>query len=88
MVAGTDRRAFEARQILKKFGIDINDAANGVFLPANPKSINPSGAAIHSSLHNSLYHEKVEKALRLARTREDAIEVLETLCNNLLSVGL
>lgn len=33
IVAGNSPKASEARAIMQKFGIDINDASNGVFLP-------------------------------------------------------
>ena len=41
-------RADLARKILKKFKIDINDASNGVFLPANKTTVNINGEAVHS----------------------------------------
>ncbi|HWK05711.1 MAG TPA: AHH domain-containing protein [Puia sp.] len=49
IVEGTDRRAANARQILQREGIDINDAANGVFLDAS----------YHQSLHTDAYRDKV-----------------------------
>ena len=33
IVAGSSPKAAEARAILQRYGIDINDSANGVFLP-------------------------------------------------------
>jgi len=43
IVAGLLPHAEDARQMLVEFDIDINTAENGVFLPANLKSSNPSG---------------------------------------------
>lgn len=46
IVAGSAAAAAApARAALQRFDVNINDAANGVFLPANRNSLNPSGAA-------------------------------------------
>lgn len=37
--------------MLARFGIDINDAENGVFLPMNRAAPKPAGVAVHSTLH-------------------------------------
>ncbi len=50
--AGTGARvwaASPARQVLEFFGIGINDAANGVFLPGNLAAENATGAAVPST---------------------------------------
>jgi hypothetical protein len=47
MVAFKDERASAARAILKKFGIGINDAENGVFLPASKEEAKLVGSAAH-----------------------------------------
>ena len=44
IVAGGAAAAAQARAVLQRFGIGINDAANGVFLPATRASANPLGA--------------------------------------------
>ena len=66
IVAGSDPRAQEARDILSNEGIDINDADNGVFLPKNKNVENTGGATIHSTIHTNDYYEKVIETLRNA----------------------
>jgi RHS repeat-associated protein len=66
IVAGNDPRAAEARSILKREGIDINEAVNGVFLPKNSKYEDPP-AATHSTLHTNLYYETINSRLREAQ---------------------
>ena len=48
MIAHGDDRADFARGILEKFKINVDDAWNGVFLPATSKSPNPKGSIVHS----------------------------------------
>jgi hypothetical protein len=84
IVAWDDDRAKMARGILKKFKIDIDDAANGVFLPATTKSVNPKGAMVHSTLHTDDYYRKVNRALLSAKNRRDAIKKLEEIRESLL----
>ncbi len=62
IVAGNDRRAAQARAILAREGIDINDADNGVFLPANTHVPNPPQMT-HSTLNTKNYHEEVNRRL-------------------------
>jgi len=76
IVAGGDRRAEVARDILKGFKIGINDATNGVFLPADKATLVINGETIHASLHTKDYFEAVEKALQKATTREQAVDIL------------
>jgi hypothetical protein len=49
IVAGNDPRAAEARDVLEKFKININDPNNGVFLPHFKDSSAPG--AYHPKLH-------------------------------------
>jgi hypothetical protein len=42
---------------LTQYGIDVNIAENGVFLPRNLGSANPLGAAVHSTLHTGGYYD-------------------------------
>ena len=78
IVAGTDVRAAEARQILKREGIDINEAVNGVFLPSSSKYAVPP-QAIHSKVHTDAYYEKVNTRLRDAKPG--------TVANELRAIG-
>jgi hypothetical protein len=76
IAAGADPRADIARGVLQKFGIGINDALNGVFLPANRATQVIAGETIHSTLHTDAYYEAVDKALQKATTREEATGIL------------
>mgnify|MGYP000356006659 CR=1 FL=1 len=69
IVAGRAERAAPARAVLDRFGIGINDAANGAFLR--------SGA--HNGLHTNAYYETVNSALSQATTRQEALQVLDAL---------
>jgi len=62
--------------ILQKFRININDPANGVFLPGNLATQNINGEAVHSKLHTDKYVTAVNVALKNATTREEAIDIL------------
>ena len=82
IVAGTSKKSEEARKILNKFGIGINNEANGVFLTLE-KGVTSS--AYHPSLHTYEYYEKVNRSLRYATSREDAIEILRDIAEQLLA---
>jgi len=56
IVAKAAKAAKPARDILAKFGININDKANGVFL----------STAFHQSMHTNAYYEAVNAALQAA----------------------
>ncbi|MBK9264744.1 MAG: AHH domain-containing protein [Polyangiaceae bacterium] len=77
MVAHGDDRAKNARKILDKFKIHIDEAWNGVFLPATTKSPNPKGSIVHSMVHTDKYYRSVERALEKAKSRKDAIRILQ-----------
>ena len=63
-----------------KFGVDINDAVNGVFLPTVK---NASEAAYHPSLHTKAYYEKVTELLSSAQLKEDVIDILTDIAERL-----
>ena len=79
IVASTDGRASIARKVLKEFKIDINDPDNGVFLPANSKSPNPNRAVVHSTLNTKAYLDAVNRRLSGAKTRQDALWILQSI---------
>ncbi len=81
IVAGSSSKAIEARQILQKYGLDINSADNGVFLPTE-KGI--SDVAYHPSLHTNEYYRKVNALLERANSREDVIDILDMIRAGLL----
>jgi len=67
--------ARRAREILKRFGIDINAAENGVLLPK----------AIHDGLaNNQRYMQAVLERLSRASTREEAMSILQRISQQLL----
>ncbi|WP_233273580.1 AHH domain-containing protein [Streptomyces broussonetiae] len=76
IVASTSPKAAAARQQLAKFGIDINDADNGVFLPRGSASVNPSGASVHSRIHTNDYYTYVNDMIGGARNADEARDVL------------
>lgn len=75
--------AIEARRRLGRFGIDINSADNGVFLPNSPAS--SATGAYHPSLHTDRYYGAVNDALGRARTKDQAIGVLNDIKLDLLN---
>lgn len=67
IVAGGAQRAAPARAVLDRFGIGINDAANGAFLPSG----------VHARIHTNAYYDAVNGALSQATTRQEALQVLD-----------
>ena len=76
MVAGNSPSAERARDLLKKFKIDINDPRNGILLPTKPESI--MKGTIHKS-HLPPYDDIVYDRLKMAKTQEQALEILDDL---------
>lgn len=83
IVACFDRRAAGSRRVLQRFGIEINAAANGVYLPHNQWSRAPG--MYHPSLHTDDYHEEVASRLATATTRENVLEILDEIRGELLN---
>jgi hypothetical protein len=69
IAAGSAQGAAEARAVLRKFGIGINDSANGVFL----------AGAQHAGVHTAEYYAAVNRALATATSRAQAEQILESL---------
>ncbi|MWP62702.1 hypothetical protein GQ593_10145 [Gilliamella sp. Pas-s25] len=65
IVAEGAKNAEPARKILEKYGIDINGAMNGVFLPTNKNTSNLPGI-MHNGRHPDAYIDEVNKRLRNA----------------------
>ncbi len=82
IVAGNAAKAEQARIILQNYGIGINDAANGVFLPT-VKDV--AVAAYHPSLHTNAYYDEVNNLLAEATSKTDVIEILEYIAESLLN---
>ena len=82
IVAGNSPKAAEARAILQKYGVDINDAANGTFLPTVRDVVE---GAYHPSLHTNSYYDKINKLLSEATCKEDVLDILEFVGDELSS---
>ena len=82
IIAGGDKRAKKLRDMLKEYGIDINSADNGVFLPTEK---NVSEAAYHRKLHTDKYYKNVEKAFEDVASKEDIIYILHEIREQLLN---
>ena len=83
VVAGNAEKASKSRDIMTGFGIDINDAANGTFLP-RVKGV--SEAAYHPSLHTYVYYDEVNFLLKRATSKQEALYILADIIEQ-LSVG-
>jgi hypothetical protein len=88
IVAANAKNAKPARKLLRKFGIGLDDAVNGVFLPATRKSPNSTGAAVHSTLHTKEYYKIVNQMLEKAKSKADAEGILRRIHHSLLAGGL
>jgi hypothetical protein len=73
IVAGTRLLAAPARAVLQRFGIGIDEAANGVFLPK----------AQHDVLHTNGYYAAVNSALANAKTRSEVEQILQSIARGL-----
>ncbi|WXB19179.1 AHH domain-containing protein [Pendulispora albinea] len=87
IVAGGAKAAAPARQVLQNFGIGINEAANGVFLPGNMSSANPAAMAVHAKIHSGDYYRAVNAALSGATSKQEALEILQGIRQALIDGG-
>ena len=71
LIPGNHVAAEKARQILKKYDIDINSHWNGVFLSASKKG--RTQAAIHTRRHDPDYIEEVTRRLEEVADRGKAV---------------
>ncbi len=67
IVAGGARQAQRARDVRLKFGVTLNAAENGIFLPKH----------IHDRIHTSAYYARVNEMLEGATSKEDVIRLLK-----------
>lgn len=81
IVAGNEPEAEPARMILQRFGIDINDAYNGVYLPQEP-SVGTT-EMYHRSLHTQVYHESVYLRLWDGVDADHARAILQEIASEL-----
>ncbi|MBT9519293.1 MAG: AHH domain-containing protein [Dechloromonas sp.] len=87
IVAGGAQAATEARAILKNFGVGLNDAANGVFLPATKALAETRDAVAHAAVHTKEYYDSVTTALLQATSKEQIIDTLSQIRARLLNGG-
>ncbi|MFG3001974.1 ricin-type beta-trefoil lectin domain protein [Streptomyces sp. NPDC048340] len=76
IVAGNSPKAASARAQLDKFGIGVNDAENGVWLPRSSSSPNPHGLSVHSKIHTNEYYTYVNDLMSGARNMSEALDVI------------
>ena len=69
IVAAADKRARRARGFLFRWGIGINDADNGVYLPKKWTSQVPGleDATAHEVIHTTAYHLAITAKLALTK---------------------
>jgi hypothetical protein len=70
------------RDKLALLDLDLNDAANGIWLPC-AKAPADATEAYHPRLTNDVYNEEVVFLLSNATTKEDAVRILETIASQL-----
>jgi hypothetical protein len=73
IVAFKAEAAAPSRAVLKRFGIDINEAANGIFLHG-PE---------HAKIHTTEYYRTINARLGIAESRAEALEVLSHIRNEI-----
>lgn len=74
--------AARARDILTKFGISVENAANGVYLPS--KLEDAVKATYHGGIHSKKYCDALYARLSKAKTPEQALLVLNSIRRELL----
>jgi hypothetical protein len=74
VVASGDIRAEDSREVIFEFGIGINDADNGVYLPRFKNIAVPSmpNAPLHGPIHTARYHAAVAGRLILGEPGDAA----------------
>jgi hypothetical protein len=77
------RSAEKARNILTKFGIGVEHAANGVYLPS--QFDDAVKAAYHGSVHSRRYCEELYARLKIARSKEEVLIILNQIRRELLA---
>lgn len=70
-----------AKKQLEKYGIDINDPMNGIFLPNDENS--PLKGTIHEGRHFKDYCNEVNQRLAGCTSRQDCLEVLDSIKKDL-----
>lgn len=63
--------AERARDILKNEGIDVNSAANGVWLPRTSIDVSPEAFSRHATIHTKRYYDELARRLERAAELDD-----------------
>lgn len=71
----------KAAAILQKYGIDINDPMNGIFLPSSGNS--GLKGTVHKGRHKQDYYNYVENLFLNCKSKEDCYEVLDKIKSDL-----
>ena len=66
---------------LKKYGIDINDPRNGIFLPDSGES--GLKGVVHKGNHSNDYYDYIEQRFANCKSKEECLEVLDDVKNEL-----
>ncbi|EJR54229.1 hypothetical protein IIO_05839 [Bacillus cereus VD115] len=86
-----DKRAIEAQELLKEFGIHHDSAANGVFLPYKVNEY-VTTEVLHIGNHSTDYMKEVTKVLKEVKeyggTQADAVAALHDIRTRLLDGSL
>lgn len=69
----TDINAVKSREILQKYGIDVSNAANGVYLRTTKEV---TEGAYHPSLHTQDYYQLVYDQLKTPSSKEEVLSNL------------
>ena len=80
-IVGDNEYSNESKDILKKYGIDINAPENGIFLPQDETS--DLHGTIHNGNHRKTYNDEVTQCLRNAKCKEDVLAILDSIKENL-----
>ena len=76
-IVGGGKDSAPAREILERYGIDINDPRNGIFLPMSPENI--LKGTNHPGKHQKEYFYEVNRRLREAKSKDQCLEILDDL---------
>lgn len=80
-LVGIDKELAPSYKKLKKYGIDINDPMNGIFLPTSETSV--LKGTKHSGGHTRDYYNYVNSKFATANSKEDCYRVLDELKHEL-----
>jgi len=76
-IVGGGKASAPAREILERYGIDINDPRNGIFLPMSPENI--LKGTNHPGKHQDEYFYEVFRRLKEAKSKDQCLEILDDL---------